>query len=326
MISKTTRYPWDELAVPATQGEYIARLVPKDANPQGKRVYWAKGWAARPALLVEYGCNPWMSISLPTFKNIFVADHREEHSIVIELLELDMADICLKVCIDIIAALQNVSARVSARACILRLERWSSFLRPSRSKMSSEAQKGLIAELHFLQRDALAVHNEVDALKGWIGPESGPRDFAYGQVFIEVKSKRGSANPNIIISSEEQLNVNSTERLFLYVAEFNDAPSGNNEGFTVTDVVEETRDAFKSPMQRAAFDSKLASIGYFDEDDYTDAKWNEGGVYYYAVVGDFPKIDSHSCKPGVSRVAYQIDLDYCDEYLIDRTIVIESME
>ena len=164
MISKTTRYPWDELAVPATQGEYIARLVPKDANPQGKRVYWAKGWAARPALLVEYGCNPWMSISLPTFKNIFVADHRKEHSIVIELLDLDMVDIFLKVCIDIIAALQNVSARVSARACILRLERWSSFLRPSRSKMSSEAQKGLIAELHFLQRDALAVHNEVDAL------------------------------------------------------------------------------------------------------------------------------------------------------------------
>lgn len=51
-----------------------------------------------------------------------------------------------------------------------------------------------------------------------------------------------------------------------------------------------------------------------------------GGTYYYAVIGDFPKIDSQSCMPGVSRVAYQIDLDYCDEYLVDRSTVIGAMK
>lgn len=324
--SKTTKFPWDDLASPDRQGEYIARLVPDEDNPQHRKVFWAKSWASRPALLVEYECRPWKPINLPTFKNILVADHQDESSLVIELLDPDMRDIFLKVCVDIIASLQNVSMKASRKACIFRLEKWSSFLRPSRSKMSPEAQKGLIAELHFLKRDALLVHTESDAIRGWTGPDAGPRDFAYGQVFVEVKSKRSSANPNIVISSEEQMNVNETEQLFLYVAELNDTSSDDEQGFTVTDVVNETREALESPLQRAALDSKLAGVGYFDEDDYSDVRWSEGSTYYYAVVGDFPKIDSQTCKPGVSRVAYQIDLDYCDEYRVDREQVIKTME
>ena len=172
----------------------------------------------------------------------------------------------------------------------------------------------------------MAVHEDGAALSGWTGPESGPRDFAYGQVFIEVKSKRSSANPNIVISSEDQLNVNPSEQLFLYVEEINSTANDDERGFTVTDVVNATRESIQSPLQIAAFDSKLANVGYFDEDDYSDAKWSEGDTYYYAVIDDFPKIDSRSCKPGISRVAYQIDLDYCDDYLVDRSTVIGAME
>lgn len=326
MTTKTTSFPWDDLSVPTTPGDYIARRVSGAENMKHRPVYWARSWTGRPALLVEYESKPWKPISLPTFKNINVADHRDESSLVIELLDLDMRDIFLKVCTDIVSSLQDIGEKACRKACVLRLERWSSFLRPSRSRMSPEAQKGLIAELHFLQRDALAVHSEGDALRGWTGPGAGPRDFAYGQVFVEVKSKRSSANPNIFISSEEQLNVNPSEQLFLYVTELNDAPVDDDEGFTISDVVTETRDGIQSPLQRAALDSKLASVGYFDEDDYSDTKWSEGSTYYYAVVGDFPRIDSQSCKPGVSRVAYQIDLDYCDDYQVDRATVIETME
>ena len=326
MTTKTTSFPWDDLSVPTTPGDYIARRVSGTDNPKHRPVYWARSWTGRPALLVEYECKPWKPIGLPTFKNINVADHHDESSLVIELIDLDMRDIFLKVCTDIVFALQDIGEKACRKACVLRLERWSSFLRPSRSRLSPEAQKGLIAELHFLQRDALTVHNEGDALRGWTGPDAGPRDFAYGQVFVEVKSKRSSANPNIVISSEEQLNVNPSEHLFLYVVELNNAPVDDDDGFTVSDVVNETRGAIQSPLQRATLDSKLSNVGYFDEDDYSDTKWSEGSEYYYAVIGDFPKIDSQSCKPGVSRVAYQIDLDYCDDYQVDRTTVIETME
>lgn len=326
MTTKTTSFPWDGLEPPNRQGEYMARLVSGAENRLRRKIFWARSWAGRPALLIEYKCEPWKPTSLPTFKNILVSDHRDESSLIIELLDLDLRDIFLEVCIDIIDSLQEIGEKALRQACVLRLERWSSFLRPSRTKMSPEAQKGLIAELHFLQRDALTVYDEHAALAGWTGPEAGPRDFAYGQTFVEVKSKRSSANPNIVISSEDQLSVNSTERLFLYVVELNDAPEDDSDAFTITEVVEETREAIQSPLQRAAFDSKLANVGYFDEDDYSHSKWSGGASYYYAVVDDFPKIDSHSCKPGVCRVAYQIDLDYCDDYRVERATVIENME
>ncbi|WP_311777899.1 PD-(D/E)XK motif protein [Trueperella abortisuis] len=326
MTSKTTEFPWRGLVVPSVKGEYTARLAADDNNPKQRRVFWAISWNAHPALLVEYTCKPWKPIDLPSFKNIGVFDYRLENSIVIELLDMDMQDIFLKVGSDIISSLQDVSEKACRRACVLRLERWSSLLRPSRKRLNPEAQKGLIAELHFLEHDSFAVHGDRAALNGWTGPEAGPRDFAYGQVFIEVKSKRSSANPNIVISSEEQLNVNPSERLFLYVEEINSTTSDDEHGFTLTDVVNATRQSIRSPLQMAAFDSKLANVGYFDEDDYSDAKWSEGSVYYYAVVDGFPKIDSQSCMPGVSRVAYQIDLDYCDDYLVDRSTVIGAME
>ncbi len=325
MTSKTTKHPWDALSAPSSCGEFFAKLIAGSDNPNHKRVFWAKSWEARPALLVEYRCDPWKAVSLPTFKNIEVIDHPDERSLVIELLDLGMQDIFLKVCIDIVAALQDIPEKATRRACLLRLERWSSFLKPSRSKLSPEQQKGLIAELHFLERDMLDVHEAADALRGWTGPEAGPRDFAYGQTFIEVKSKRSSANPTIVISSEEQLNVNPTERLYLYVAELNSAPTDDGDAFTITDVVAEVRSAFDSSIQRALLDSKLANVGYFDEDDYSDSKWSEGGAYYYAVIEGFPKIDSHSCKPGVERVTYQVDLDYCEDYKVERASVLGAM-
>ena len=322
----TTKYPWSELEAPAAKGEYIARLAADESNPKQRKIFWAISWNAHPALLVEYTCEPWKPIELPSFKNIGVYDYRDESSLVIELLDMDMQDIFLKVGTDIISSLQDVSERACRRACVLRLERWSSLLRPTRKKLTPEAQKGLIAELHFLQHNALAVYEDGAALNGWTGPEAGPRDFAYGQVFIEVKSKRSSANPNIVISSEDQLNVNPSEQLFLYVEELNSTTSDDELGFTITDVVNAAKEAISSPLQTAALDSKLANVGYFDEDDYSDARWSEGGTYSYTVIGDFPKIDSQSCMPGVSRVAYQIDLDYCDEYLVDRSTVIGAMK
>ena len=325
MTSKTIKYPWDALNAPASRGEFFARLIAGEDNPNHKRVFWARSWEARPALLVEYQCDPWKAVSLPAFKNIEVTDHPDERSLVVELLDLDMQDIFLKVCVDIVAALQDIPEKAARRACLLRLERWSSFLKPSRSKLSPEQQKGLIAELRFLGRDMLDVHEAADALRGWTGPEAGPRDFAYGQTFIEVKSKRSSANTTIVISSEEQLNVNPTERLYLYVAELNSAPTDDGDAFTIADVVAEVRKAFDSPIQRALLDSKLANVGYFDEDDYSDSKWSEGGVYYYAVIEGFPKIDSNSCKPGVERVTYQVDLDYCENYKVERASVLGAM-
>lgn len=319
-------YPWVSLHTPDKRGEFSARLVSFDINPERRRVFWAKSWSTNPAILVEYDGDARRHTSLPSFENIEVADYRDDNCLSVELLDQSMQDIFLKVGLDIIASLQTVPPKACWKACLLRLERWSSFLKPSRSKLSPEQQKGLIAELLMLKNDTLAVLAPNDALEGWKGPESRPRDFEYGQTFIEVKSKRSAANPRIVISSENQLSISDCERLFLFVAELNAAPINDEESFTVTDAVSETREMFESPLQRAKFDTKLGNVGYFDEDDYSESRWTLGHLSYYEVRDGFPRIDSISCPSAVSRVSYQVDLDYCADYLVDRAKLIKALE
>lgn len=319
-------YPWDSLHTPDKSGEFNARLVSFDINPERRRVFWAKNWSANPAILVEYDSNVGRRTSLPSFENIEVADYKDDNCLSVELLDHSMQDIFLKVGLDIIASLQTVPPKACWKACLLRLERWSSFLKPSRSRLSPEQQKGLIAELIMLKNVVLAALAPHDALEGWTGPDSGPRDFAYGQTFIEVKSKRSAANPRIVISSEDQLNTSDSEQLFLFVVELNSAPINDEDSFTVTDVVKEARQMFESPLHRATLDTKLGNVGYFDEDDYSETRWTLGRTSYYEVREDFPRIDSASCRPGVSKVTYQVDLDYCDGYLVDRDTIIEALE
>lgn len=329
MTTQTTQsidFPWANLAWAHSPDEYVVRQVPAEDNPKGRKVFWARSYQGHPALMVEYQSNPWRPVTLPHLKNIKVGDYGEKRRLTIELLDADMSELFLKVGLDIVDALQEVSPENSRQACIYRLERWSSFLKPSRSKLSEEGQKGLIAELQFLQRDVVDAHDAVSALNCWVGPEGAQRDFAFGQVFVEVKSKRSSANPDIVISSEDQLNVNSAEQLYLYVAELNRAAIDDGGSFTIEDVVQDARKVFCQPLQKGLLDSKLASAGYFDEDDYAEVRWTEGNTYYYEVSDEFPKIDSKACPPGVSHINYHVDLDYCEDCRVDRNVVLKAME
>lgn len=323
--TKMTSIPWDNLPSPSGHNDYISRLVGEAENPNERKVYWGRSFIGRPALLIEYDSHTWRAVSIPEFKNIDVSDHPTHSSLVLELLDPDMLELFLALCLDLISSLQDVDPKMVRQVSILRLEWWSALLSPSRNRLSAEAQKGLIAELLFLRRDAFATLGFAGALQGWVGPEHAQRDFTYGQTFIEVKSTRSSANHRIEISSENQLNHNGSEKLYLYVIELNAAPNDAEDAFTITNVVDETRNRLPSPLLRALFDKKLGDTGYFGGDDYSEFRWTEGEAYYYDVNGTFPRIDSTSCPAGVERVKYQIDLDYCGDYLVDRDVVIQAM-
>lgn len=325
MTTTTISFPWDTIPPSMRAGEYSCRKVRSSDNPQHINVFWARSWENRPAFVVDYDLDSWRQTVLPSFKCIEVIDHKENSCMTLELIDDAFKDIFMKLCLDIVSFLQNIPATAARHACVLRLERWSSLLKPSRAKLSDETQKGLIAELAFLQDEALEALNASDALKGWVGPEEGPRDFTYGQTFIEVKSKRSSANPNISISSEDQLSCGPNESIFLYVMELNNAPAESVEGITLAEAVDSARAVLDSPIDQALFDAKLSNVGYFDEDDYSDEKWTKGEIRYYVVNGDFPKIDSSSCPNGVSRVNYQIDLNCCDEFQTDKATVRKAM-
>lgn len=316
--------PWEKLDCANHPGEFISQLVSPELNPRGHRIFWAKDAWNRPALLIEYRDSK-RDLSLPIFKSISLLDDAQKRCLALVLEDGSTAELFLKVCLDIVGALQNVSDKSARKACILRLERWCSMLRAGRTKLSPEAQKGLIAELLFLIEDAAPAHGIEAALKGWTGPDGGKRDFAFGQTFVEVKSKRSSSSHEVIISSEEQLNVNAMEQLYLFVMELNGSPSDDSDTFSVTNVAQRAIELCESPLAEAELERKLGEIGFFFEDDYNDARWTEGERLFYQVADGFPRIDSSCCAPGVGNVTYHIDLDYCMNYQVDRALVDESL-
>lgn len=319
------QYPWVVIERPASSSDFNVRLIGAPENPSGRRVFWGKSFEGHPALLVEYSPEQWKPAPLPLFEHLAVYDYRRMGTLAIVLNSDGMEDFFYRIALDIVHSLQGLGKDVSREATILRLRRWSAFLKPSRARLSQEEQKGLIGELLFLLRFAFDVYDQGEALTHWTGPDAGKRDFEFGQTFVEVKSKRGSANPIIVISSEMQLNTNDSERLFLYVTEINNAMLDDSKAFTVADVVRKVRGAITSPLDLAMFEGKLANVGYFDEDDYSANRWREGETSVYEVTGQFPRITSESCPSGISRVKYQVDLSCCQDYLSSEDFLLSAM-
>lgn len=331
IMETTTDFPWDDLEIPRRRGEFVTKLISADVNPNRHRVFWARNWRDKPALLVEYGASTWVKMTLPSPSGITVRDAPETGTLTVELEEVgkEASELFLEVCNDIVGTLQEHPIEESRQACILRLRRWSELLRPERKRLSLERQKGLIAELAFLRDDMFATRGSGAALEGWVGPEGGKRDFAFGQVLAEVKSKRDSAHHEVKVSSEDQLSTNPSERLFLCVVEVNPAPDGpedcHEDTFTLKDAVEGAKGELTSPLQRETLEVKLALAGYFDEDDYSDCRWSRGSVSYYEVRDGFPRLRPEDLAPGVSGVKYRLDLSYCADFLVNRDVVIEAM-
>lgn len=324
-MKMTSDNPWDELPRSDGRGAYITKMVASDVNPGAKTIYWAKGRSGFPALLIEYEDDEIEYLELPRFRNISVCDLKESRSILLELQDMDMKSLFLRLCLDIADSVQHVSDACARKMTLMRLEKWASFLKPGRCPLTSEQQKGLIGELFFLKRVAASVYGAGSALSGWTGPERAKRDFGYGQVFIEAKSKRGSSSSEITISSEEQLNINSSEKLYLYVVELNSSSTEDKTALSLTAVVNDVQALFKNPMDLAQFQERLADAGYFPEDDYSGVLWSEGRTEIYEVKDGFPRIDSESCPLGVGSVTYRIDLNYCSEYKVNQSEIIKAL-
>jgi hypothetical protein len=325
MTSKTTSSnPWGEIPKSSERDALNTLKVAADLNPNRKKVYWAKGAYGKPALMVEYA-DAVLSEKLPNFKCISVRNALGERTLLIELQDADMTGQFLNLCCDIVEAIQVTPDDTIGKHCLQRLEYWVHLLAPGRRALSPEAQKGLIAELLFLEQFPMKVFNDLDALEGWVGPDGAKRDFAYGQTFVECKCKRGSSNTTVCISSEEQLNTNPSERVFLYVIELNSATDEDESAFTLGDVAERVVQSIENPLLAIKLQTKLAKVGYSLEDIPSYETWSKGTEFAFEVKEDFPCIDTNSCMPGVSNVTYKLDLSYCTEFEVEPNVIMEAL-
>lgn len=307
-----SEYPWESIPSNPKPGQFAVRSTDVDGAYPWLDTSWGRTPAGNAALIIGYKKSEWKPDPLPQFASIRVQESKQDCVLAIELVDAAAIDMFYKICLDLIEAAREANSGQIRATTLFRLERWSSLLARRSKLLSVEEQKGLIAELLTLRDCIFPSVGIASALQGWTGPNNETQDFNYGQIAIEVKAKRKASQPFVHISSETQLAVGPNEQLYLRVVELNQEVSG--KGFTLNSVVREVKGAISSPLHQSHFDSLLASIGYFDIDNYEAFAWSLGSIRVYEVTMDFPRITKDSIDFGVDKVSYRLDLDYCSDF------------
>ncbi len=313
--------PWSDLEPPSAADIINARRV------DGKLrwgFFWAKGIDRRCLLILQHDRASSSRSPLPKIRGIEVSlsdpDDGGPRMLSLKLMEPQHRDIFVKLCRDIVnAASPAESEQEAVEIFLARTWRWHHLLRGgSDQRLSVEEQKGLIGEMLVLNDLLMPEIGVRDSIQAWRGPTGAPKDFEVGRICIEVKARRGAARPFVSISSEDQLDTEGTDALYLYVVELDVAPDNVAAAFTVTDIANRVRSAVG--MDRPAadlFDQLLASSGFLWDDDYTDFRWIAGPHRLFRLSDGFPCITRAKAGAGVSRVRYEIALPECEAFRVD---------
>lgn len=320
-----SRNPWKTVPRPLGESYFKTMRVGLDVNPNNLPVSWAVDFEGNYAVYFEYPRpkKAQKDLKLPSFKSLYMRDiecGQSTRAFAVILKEASSADLFYEICCDLILSIQDMPPFSTRSVLVRRLERWSSLLRGEYAGLSAEKQRGLFAELLFLESLAIPTMGETNAVRGWVGPEGNHQDYHFGQTFVEIKSKHGSSSSKVIISSEHQLAKNDSERLFLYVLEENEA--NGNHGLSLTELAERVRNSIGSPIVRNEFFLKMLQVGYDFKTDY-DTRWTTGNTNVYEVEGEFPRIAD--VESGLSHVSYALDLKECSDYEVDESLLLRCM-
>lgn len=319
----TSDDPWSELEAPAASDIINARRV------DGKLrwgFFWAKGIDRRCLLILQHDPSSSSKSPLPKMRGIEVStsdpDDGGQRMLSLKLVEAQHRDIFVKLCRDIVNASSSAETEQEAVETFLaRTWRWHHLLRGGGDhRLSAEEQKGLIGELLVLHKVLMPEIGVRDAVKAWRGPTGAPKDFEAGRICVEVKARRGAARPFVAISSEDQLDPDGTDALYLHVVELDVAPDNIDAAFTITDVARRVREAVDLDQTAVElFEQLLVASGFLWDDDYTDFRWIAGPYRLFRVRDGFPSITRAKAASGVSRVRYEVSLTECDPFRVDDT-------
>jgi len=188
-----------------------------------------------------------------------------------------------------------------------RVRAWQEFMRKGSQPLAAESEVGLVGELTALASIIEAGVSADVAADAWIGPLGGLRDFEIGTGGIEVKSTLSSVGFPARIGSLEQLDDTVRQPLFVAGVRLRQAAAG----LSLPDYVEQLRDIVRGDAEaERALSERLLSAGYFDgHAEQYSRRFLQVDARVVEVVEGFPRLTFGRVPHGVTRAAYEIDLD-----------------
>ncbi len=322
--------PWTDIEPPELDEKINANRV--DSKLQWN-LFWARDINRSCLLVFGFACDSAPSQRLPRPRGLELElakpDQNSRQTLVLRLTDAQNRDIFHRLCLDIVDATRLADSEAAAVAIFLaRTWRWHHLLRGGGSdNLSDEEQKGLIGELHVIERFLLDRLSPSEIVTSWLGPLGGPKDFEIGGVAIECKARRGASQPYIRISSENQLDISSVSDLLLHVIDLNAAAEQTPFAFTVSDIAKRIHENFRASDMQAAdeFEGLLRSAGFDWAHDYSKSRWILGSSRCFEVADAFPKISASGLPAGVSNVTYKLALEDYNDFRIEEDAVEQKL-
>lgn len=231
-----------------------------------------------------------------------------KYAISFTLVNRGQEDVFISMSSNIIEYSKNETTQAGALNKVLRrYAQWLKLLDHKRSTLLSvNAQKGLIAELSFLETKMENGTNFSDMISGWVGPDGADQDFVYADGWHEIKAT-GTSSPSVSISSIEQLDSAEPGELVVYRID-KCAPAQNGSITLYRKIHNLLEKLAPSPSSIDEFVLKLASAGYIDMKEYDSISFAVSSVQYYEINDSFPRLRRADLPLEITSAEYQIDL------------------
>lgn len=238
-------------------------------------------------------------------------------NIVVELIDPALSDVFTPLVEDLagrIAATRDAAAATAELAS--GLARWQDLLEQiGRDGLSTLARRGLAGELIVMRTDVLPHVAPEAAVDAWTGPLKANQDFQRPAVAVEVKVTTGQNPQGFIVANERELDRTGTGTLVVAHVSLDERLGGT--GRSINDLVDDLRQKLAGhPVALAAFNAKLALVGYLDvhRDKYPEPHYEPRALKHLNVRDDFPRITEMDLREGVGAVRYTVSLAACEGY------------
>lgn len=203
----------------------------------------------------------------------------------------------------------------SLKKVLRRYAAWLKLLDHKRSAlMSTNAQKGLIAELLFLKEKIEKGRQPSDAVAGWVGPDGADQDFVYEDTWHEIKAT-GASSSQVKISSVEQLdNPDEGELIVFRIDKCAPAKPGAVTLYAMVHLLLGMMSSNVSAIDD--FVLKLGSAGYIDMNEYDKEKFSVSAKQTYLVKETFPRIVREVLPVEIVNLEYCLDLPSLDPWTV----------
>lgn len=219
-------------------------------------------------------------------------------------------DLFLAMVCDVVGVLDD-TAHISRfppyQQFLTRVRAWQEFMRKTREPLTPEAELGLVGELSVLASMLRTGVDVATGMESWKGPLDAPQDFQLGAGAFEVKSTLSIVGFPAKIGTLEQLDDSILQPLFVVGLRLQLA----DDGLSLPDMVAEVGHLLHGdPEAERRYEELLMAAGYLSlHADRYSRRFRTKDMSVVQVDANFPRLIRGGVPLGVSKVAYEIDLD-----------------